>query len=210
MHVITLAQQKGGVGKSNLALHLAAEAGRSGRAVVLELDRQGTSSTWHDTRSETGGGQPDVMRVDSTQLAPTLHTLKGVGLDYVFLDLPGTHSPAVNAAIKAADLVLIPARPQEVDIGASAETLGVVQRLKRRYAYVLTFIPATGSRAGEAREALEEAGHPVAPGGIGLRASFVEAITAGKTVQETEPRGKAAGEIRALWTYVQAQLEDKQ
>ena len=207
MQVVALAQQKGGVMKSSLAVHLAAEALRGGaHAVVFEMDKQGTASFWAQRR---GGAAPDVRRVDSMQLSRELRAASDAGAAYVFLDLPGAHNPAVSPAIRAADLVLIPARPAEVDIVASAETLGTVQRLGKRYVYVLTFVPAAGSRAAEAREALESEGHPVAPTPIGDRKVFSDAVVAGQTAAEREPGGKAAGEIASLWRYVQTQLESK-
>ena len=179
---------------------------RGKQAVIIELDKQGTASFWGERRDNAS---PLVKRVDATYLMKALQDAERAGADYAFVDLPGVHNPAISPAIKAADLVLIPARPAEVDIVASAETLGTVQRLGRRYAYVLTFVPATGGRANEAREALQGEGHPVAPVGMGDRKSFADAVVAGSSVQEREPKGKAAAEIAALWTYVQKQLEVK-
>ena len=97
MHVIALAQQKGGVGKSTLAIHLAAEAQRLGRqAVIIELDRQGTASAlWAAARNQAGLGKPDVMRQDANQLEQTLHVMRGLGVKVVVLDLPGSANPAI-------------------------------------------------------------------------------------------------------------------
>ena len=137
--------------------------------------------------------------MDAARLEPALAALAEAGVSLVVIDLPGTHSPAVTPAIRAADLTLIPARPNETDIAASGETLAAVDRLGQRYAYVLTFIPAKGAREAEAREALEDAGHMVAPGGLSLLNDYADAIGAGQTVQEWTPKGKAAEQIRALF-----------
>lgn len=204
MHVVALAQQKGGVLKSTLAVHLAFEAERSGAsAVVVEIDKQGTASFWGSLRSKP----PTVERVDAASLGPALARLKARGVKFVFLDLPGAHNAGVTPAIKAADLVLVPARPSTVDIAASGETIAAIERLRRPYAYVLTVVPAAGSRVDEAREALESEGHPVAPGGIGDRKVFQDAMASGQAVCEREAAGKAAAEVAALWAYVQTQLE---
>lgn len=204
MIVVALAQQKGGVMKSTLAVHLAAESiKRKKTAIVFELDRQGTATFWAERR---GDKAPAVRRVDSLQLAKEL---KEAGTDYVFLDLPGAHHPYVSPAIRSADIVLIPARPAEVDIVASGDTLASVQRLGKRYAYVLTFVPPSGDREDEARAALRGADHPVAPRGIGDRKVFIDAMAAGQTVAELEPRGKGAEEVARLWDYVLAQLARK-
>ncbi len=207
MKVIALAQQKGGVMKSSLAIHLACEALRRGKsAVIFEMDKQGTASFWGEQRRS---GEPEVRRVESTQLQRELSAADKAGVGFAFIDLPGAHNPGVSPAIRAAHLVLIPARPAAVDIVASSETLAAVQRMGRRYAYVLTFAPATGTQADEAREALRSEGHPVAPVAVGYRKVFADAVAAGSSAQEREPSGKAAGEIEALWDYVQKQLEAK-
>ena len=221
MRVITVAQQKGGVAKTTLAIHIAAEATRKGRrAVILELDRQGTASRWSDLRPYTANSQdllkgidrakvpPEVVNADAVRLDAVLAALDGAGVDLTVIDLPGTHSPAITPAIRAADFVLIPARANEVDIADSGPTLNSVQRLGKRYAYVLTFIPSTGSRETQAREALEEMGYAVAPGGLSLLNDFSDAIGAGQTVQERKPAGKAAEQVRTLWRWLEKKLDE--
>jgi chromosome partitioning protein len=206
MKAIAVAQQKGGVGKSTVAIHLAEEASRDGlTAFILELDKQGTASTWGERRG--AGNPPDVMKIESGSLAQHLRALRGLSVDLVILDLPGAHSPAVTPAIKAADLVLIPSRPNEVDITASAETLSAAHRLEKPYAYVLTFTEPTGGKTKEARTALIEAGHPVAEGEISRRQVFVDAVASGQTAFEIEPKGKGAAEIRKLWAWIKTQME---
>jgi chromosome partitioning protein len=222
MHVIALAQQKGGVSKSVLAIHIAAAAvRRNKRAVVLELDKQGTASLWASERATMGSAHdlmkpveraklpPEVMKIEHSQLDQTLTVLAGLGVEVVTLDMPGAHNAAVGSAIKAADLVLIPTRPSEVDIRASVETLGVVQRLRKPYAYVLTFVEGKGERAEEAQEALEAEGHRVAPQFIWRRNVYADAVADGETVMEREPKGKAADEIKSLWRWIEKQLEGK-
>jgi chromosome partitioning protein len=222
MQVITVAQQKGGVAKTTLAIHLAAEATRKGhRATILELDRQGTASQWSERRPYTADSTdllkgidrakvpPEVVHVDAAQLEPALAALADAGVELVVIDLPGTHSPAITPAIRAADLTLIPTRPNEIDIPASAETLATVRRLEKHYAYVLTFIPSSGNREEEAREALEEEGHTVVPGGLGNFVDFADALAAGQTVQELKSGGKAAEQVRALWKWVEKKLHEQ-
>lgn len=204
MRIIAFAQQKGGVGKSTLCIHLAVEAWKRGfEACVLELDKQGTASFWAEKRGSTA---PSVKRIASDKLAAALAEAKASGMEYAFVDLPGANFPTVNPAIRAADIVIIPARPSEVDIVASDETLKIVHRLERRYAYVMTFLPATGNRGDQARDALRAEGFAVAPGGTGDRKTYMDAVAAGSSVQEMEPKGKAAAEIAALWSYIKKQI----
>src|SRR5208337_3298345 len=149
MKVIAVAQQKGGVGKTMIAIHLAGDAEQDNPAtVILELDKQGTASLWSERRGSER--TPHVMRVESNALAKALRALRDGGADLAILDLPGAHSPAITPAIKAADLVLIPTRANEIDIAASAETLAACHRLNKRYAFVLTF---TEPGSGKTRDA---------------------------------------------------------
>jgi chromosome partitioning protein len=214
MQVIALAQQKGGVAKSTLAIHIAAEAQRQGhRAVVLELDRQGTATYWSGQRPTDKEGKkrpPEVMKIDANQIDQTLAVLRGLGVQVVTLDLPGTHNPGVNAAIKVADIVLLPARPQDTDIVASADPLGVIQRLRKHYAYVMTFVEGKGARADEWREELEREGHPVCPHYMFRRQEYADAIVDGITVMEggkKRAESKAAKDITEIWNWIKKQLE---
>ena len=207
MNVIALAQRKGGCMKSTLAIHIAAAAADDGKqAVVIELDKQGTASLWNDKRRNDQ--HPKVMRIESNALDQTLAVLKNLGVTLVVLDLPGTHNPAIAAAIKATDTVLIPARPSEVDISHSAETLETVHRLRKPYAFVMTFVEGTGKRADEARDALVAEGHPVVPQYMGRRQVYQDAIATGRTVMEIDPASKASEEIVGLWAWVVSQLEN--
>lgn len=206
MKVLAVAQQKGGTGKSTIAIHLAGEAAREGlTAVILELDKQGTVSAWGERRGP--GNTPEVLKIETGTLAKHLATLRGLSAGVAVIDLPGAHSPAVTPAIKGADFVLIPARPNEIDLAASAETLAAAHRLDKPYAYVLTFIEPTGGKAKEARAALLDAGHPVAEGEISRRQVFVDAVASGKTAAEIEPKGKGAAEIKKLWAWLKTQME---
>jgi chromosome partitioning protein len=206
MKAIAIAQQKGGVSKSTVAIHLAGEAARDGlTSFILELDKQGTASAWYAQRG--AGKPPEVLKIESGSLGQHLRALRGLSVDLVILDLPGAHSPAVTPAIKAADFVLIPARPNEIDIAASAETLSAAHRLEKPYAYVLTLTEPAGGKTKEARDALIEAGHPIAEGEISRRQVFVDAVASGKTAFEIEPKGKGAAEIRKLWTWIKTQME---
>ncbi len=184
MKVLTLANQKGGCMKTTCAVHIAAAAEADGvLAAILELDRQATASTWAEARA----APPHVSRIQSNALPQAFKKLLERGTELAVIDCPGSHSPAVAAAIKAADLVLLPCRPQGVDISASAETLATCQRLRKPYAYLLGPCVASETKAAKARAAFEREGHPVAMPDIMQRRVFVDAVERGKTAAEIEP-----------------------
>jgi chromosome partitioning protein len=225
MHVLVMAQAKGGVGKSTVAIHLAVEAARrKRRTVLLELDdgeHIGTVSLWSQARAERAVEReqqpslgvdkpkvpPQVMRVEPHRLEAALARLERDGMELVVIDLPGTNSLAVNPAIAAADLVLLPSRPQGVDLAISGATLEIVHRAGRPYAYLLTMVPIDkGHEAQVTKDMLEAEGHPVAPYTIRQSKSFYRAVESGTTVQESDPRGKPTGDIRELWKWIDQQL----
>jgi chromosome partitioning protein len=204
MKIVALAQQKGGVGKSSLAIGLAVVAVAKGKsAAIVELDPQGTVRRWNERRNSPGvKAEPAVFSIEPAQLTSTLATLKADGADWVFLDLPGRNAPAVNAGIRVADLVLIPARPLDVDLEASDETVAAAQRLARPYAFVMNITPTRGARAEQWAEGLRKAGHAVAEPIIVERIQVPDAIAEGQGVTEYDPKGKAADELAELWVWI--------
>lgn len=225
MSVVTMAQAKGGVGKSTLAICLAAEASRKGwRTIIVELDDRthlGTATQWANERRASAADNdllkpvdkakvpPEVERIEPQSLQLALAGFEKRGIRLVIIDLPGSAAVAVNPAIAAADLVLIPSQPQGVDLKTSQATIDVVVRAQRPYAYVLAMVAPSGDETQKARDALEAEGHTVAPQAIKAAKAYYRAIESGQTVQELDPNGKPAGEIRSLWNWVQQQLEAK-
>lgn len=215
MKVITLAQQKGGVGKTTIAIHVAAAAVRDGlKAAVVEVDRQGTATNWFTARPPIKGSSdkppPQVIRVEAVELERTLSALSGLGVEVAVIDMPGTHSAAVNIAIKLADIVLMPSRPVEVDIAPAADTMSVVLRLKRPYAFILNMVESNAvKKADEVAALLENEGHDVCPVRVTRRPAVADAISSGRTVFESESKGKSADEMSAVWSWVKTRIGGK-
>ena len=204
MKVITLAAQKGGCGKSALAISCAALAAKNSQVLVLDLDPQGTARQWQGGRN---GGPPEVRAIRNVaELESTLSALPSHGLDFIFIDTPGRDEPGEAAAIRAADLTLIPCRPTMADVRAMPATAGVAKRLRRHYAFVLTQVPTRGTRADETAAALAEVGE-VAPIRIGQRIAWQDAYAASLGVSEYDPEGPAARELAALWRWLNARLK---
>jgi chromosome partitioning protein len=206
MNVITLASRKGGAGKTTLTAHLAAFAHAQGhRCLVIDADPQGSLKLWHS------------LRADQTAL-PLMTAERGIdrsialamvgGAEWVFIDTAPTMWVVVQEAIRAATLVVIPARPGFLDLAAVRETVKVARGRDKPYAVVLNAAPVkrddkeaptvAGSRAYLDRHAI-----PVWSGQISQRAGFGLTLAAGASAGEADGRSFAAAEIARLWTAVE-------
>lgn len=203
MRVITLVTQKGGSGKSVLTFCLAVAAQQAGkRVLILDMDPQGTSTAWYkDREAET----PVLAGIASSELAEAVRKAADARYDFVFIDTPGRDEPVTTAAIRVADLCIVPCRPTSGDMKATPPTIATVNRLGKDAAFVLTQTPPRGSRITEARDGLSILGM-VCPHQIGMRNSYQDAQAAGLGVTEFEPDGKAAEEIRNLWGWIVKKL----
>lgn len=208
MRTICLLAQKGGTGKTTLCLHLAVLANELGRdAVILDIDPQGSSSSWRRRRQLES---PVVERCTAEDLEQKLSDLAAQGRDLVLLDTAPHSSHDAATAVTLADLVLIASRPAILDLEAIGESVKIVKRQDARGAVVLNACPPPnifGETAivREAREAVAGYGLPVSPVGVSQRAAFSHALIDGHAVTEFESKGKAAAEIRSLWDWIDTQ-----
>ncbi|GIW56075.1 MAG: chromosome partitioning protein ParA [Nitrospiraceae bacterium] len=203
-HILTFVTQKGGSGKTTLCTNLAVAAEHEGgRALILDLDPQGSAEAWYQDREAL---QPRLVRVDAADLPRALAIAADQGFTQVFIDTPGRDEPAVAAAVRAADFCLVPCRPTPPDMKAQPATVATIRRLGKPYAFILNQTPPRGFRIREAQAGLLVLG-PVAPIAIVARSVFQDAHGAGQSVLEFEPEGKAAADIRALWQWIARRLE---
>ena len=210
MQTIVLATQKGGSGKSTLAIGLALAAIEAGRSVrLIETDSQGTLSNW---RSRRIYAEPMVEPVyDAGEIEQRLRSLDRSGVTLTIVDTAGGASAATTAAIRYADLCLIPARPSVADIEATASTLHTIRAWNRPFAYVLNQTPIRGQRINNAATALSDKAaldmsDVLAKPFIVMRNDHQDALSAGLAVSEYAPTGKSADEVRSLWQWVEARL----
>ncbi len=205
MNIVTLASRKGGAGKSTLTAHLAAHAAAQGRrCMVIDADPQGSLSLWHSLRSTPEPALRSAARgIDGIVAMAMLD-----GYEWVFIDTAPSMWVVVTEAIRAATLVLIPARPGLFDLNAVRETVNVSREKNKPYAVVLNAAPVKrddreAPAVAQSRAFLDKNGIPVWAGQISQRTGYGLTVGLGLTAGEVGPNTAAAVEISRLWTAVE-------
>ena len=180
----------------------AREAGQ--RVFVFDLDPQNSLARWGAIRKDE---TLPVQAITAGKLPRAIEALTKTKIDLVIIDTAGTESAGIDAAIKCADLCLIPARPTAFDLWASEQTRTKLKAMKREYCFVLNQCPALteSPRVQDGVKALEAMGGLLSPM-IAARVDFQEAARHGLGVTEVNSAGKAAEEIRGLWHSLRRRL----
>jgi chromosome partitioning protein len=199
MRVIAFVTQKGGAGKTTLAVNCAVIAvQKKQKVLIIDLDEQASAENWYQDREAES---PRLVRLETGRLAQALATAKDAGFEYVLVDTPGKDDPATAAAIRAADFCIIPCRPTPVDLKAVPATVATINRLSKPAVFVLTQTPPRGERIREAEVGLSMLGI-VCPVRIVARTAYQDAQGAGLGVSEFDPDGKAAFEVLQVWNWI--------
>jgi chromosome partitioning protein len=205
MRTIAVVSQKGGAGKTTLALHIAVAAELAGYGTVLvDMDPQGTAEAWSEWRKEA---PPTVIPAKTATLMRTLERAAAHGAEFAIIDTPPLAEAEARAAAKAADLVLVPCRPNAFDLHSIRTTTDLTRFAAKPAFAVFNAGPASAAKLyAETTELVTEIGMQVAPMHVTDRAAFRHATGSGQAAQEIEPEGKGAAEIAALWQWVCQQV----
>ena len=206
--VITVAQQKGGTGKTTLAANLAAGLAPTVRVALLDIDPQRSLTRWHAIRTARDAAPATITFSDVSgwRLSAELDRLQR-SHDVVLIDSPPQIDTDARLAVRGASLVLIPVQPSPPDVWAAEGTLGLATAERRAARLVLNRVPSA-SRLGETVKAeLTARKLPLLNTAIGNRTGFATAFAAGLGVTEAAPRSSAASELRALLDEIREIIE---
>ena len=205
MRTIAFVTQKGGSGKSTLASSLAVTALEAGeRVFIIDLDPQQSLIKWSKMRGEA---DVPVEAVTTPKLGAAIAALEKSGVTLCIIDTAGAESSTANAAMKAADLCIIPSRPNVFDLWASEQTRKSLREMQKDFVFLLNQCPPAqqSARVDEGVKALEAMGGLISPL-IGARVDYQEAARHGYGVSEINPHGPAADEMRRLWTSIRKRM----
>lgn len=207
--VLTVAQQKGGSGKTTLAIHLAVQWARSGaRVALVDVDPQGSVTAWGGARSKRlGGVDPflSVATVSGWRASGEIEKLTK-SYDRIIVDSAPHAETEARIAVRAASLVLAPIQPSVMDLWAINPTLKLAADERRPVLLVLNRVPARSKTAAAVIAAAEDLGAPIAGSTIGNRTALAAALAIGAGIAETEPTSIAGREIADLAAEIDAML----
>jgi len=201
MEIWSVLSQKGGAGKTTVALHLAVAALQDGKSVVVvDVDPQQSAVKWANIRESDS---PKVIAAITPDLPKVLADAARRGVELVIIDTSPRADRDCIEICRRADFVIVPARPSVMDIPAVEETMQLIETAGQRNksVIVLNAVPANTSEGQEAAEVLASIGELLSAS-IGDRVDFRRALTGGQGVTEFAPKSKAAAETLALYRAI--------
>jgi len=202
MQTVAIISQKGGAGKTTLAIHLGVAASLAGLvSLIVDTDPQATASKWSAWRN---GGDPEVIDCAAHALLPKkLQQAAGLGAQFAVIDTPPHADIMAREACRAADLLLVPCRPRAFDLDAIQTTAELVKASgKPAFVVFMAGPPRAPVLYADASQLVQQFGLQVAPVILPDRAAFHHSTERGKAAAEIEPDGRAAQEITALWIWL--------
>lgn len=197
--VITIAQQKGGAGKTTLAAHLAVAWAATARVAVIDIDPQASLSHWVELRRARNGAALGFthVRLPGWRLADEVERLARTH-DILVVDSPPHAETEAKIAVRLASLVVVPLQPSPIDVWATRPTLELARLERRPVLLVLNRLPSRARLTAEMAQGAAGYGVAVAQAALGNRVAFAASMATGQGVTEAEPESSAALEIAAL------------
>lgn len=198
--IIGIVNQKGGTGKTTLAINLADCLARKHQQVLLvDADPQGSVVSWDSVRHDA---KFRIRSVDDARIVDLVHEDRRV-YDHIIIDAPPSVAPTAEAILEASELVIVPIGPSPLDIWSSKEIVALIRVAvaKRPNLKVKLLICKTivGTRlSNEARETLNGFGLELFDTQVCQRVAYIEALIAGQSVLGYAPRSAAAAELMGL------------
>jgi chromosome partitioning protein len=209
MFVVALISQKGGPGKTTVAVNLAVAAAEQGlAAVVIDLDPQTTAANWKDRRTTEN---PAVVFAPSSRLRQTLEAAEQHGADFVVIDVPGKADSAAITAANFADLVLVPVEPRMSSFETIPGVHTLLQATERKAPPAFLLLnklhPSATVQAETIKKMVADAYPqiPICPHHLSHLDVYGSAQDNGQSVLEAEPKGRAAADIRQLYKFTISQ-----
>lgn len=214
--VITVAQQKGGSGKTTLAVNLAVGFARAGKAVALmDTDPQGSAGRWFMTRLEAIEAGAGGALAAAPEISFSTASAWGVGFelrklgqshDIVIIDTPPKADSDLRPALRASDLVLVPVASSHLDLWAVEMALYLAAREEVPAMIVMTRTRAGTRLAADVAAKAAELDTDIAEAGLANRVTYAETLGQGRAALEA-PKGPAHDEVTRLVAEVQAALD---
>lgn len=195
--IITIAQQKGGVGKTTLTAHLAvALSQRNLRVAVIDIDPQGSITQWYALRENRFGSDYTGFTFENVagwRISSAIARLKYTH-DIILIDTPPHAEMEIKNAVRASTCVLIPVQPSPTDLWATQATIDIADAEEIPAYTILNRCPSNSKLAKFCAQELPRLITPV----LGNRVAYVNCMVDGRTVTETEPASAAAKEVKEL------------
>jgi chromosome partitioning protein len=204
MRTWSFVAQKGGVGKSTLACHLAVYAEAKGEVVaILDIDQQTTALRW---AKERGGNEPMVFAAATGKLRDSVEAARTLGVSLVLIDAPSKIEAPALAAIACSDLIIVPTRPGLLNLDALDATAKIIEDSGKLQSAIAVVNAVESNKVetslGEAEAALHRLKLAMCPVYVCQRAPLETSLNSGRGITESHPKNPGAEEIRKLWGYL--------